>query len=105
MNWIGTDIVRNIQKDTSDSWIEDQYIQLMYRRKKKNVTHWTIDFYVDNNEISHKDPKVVMEIIDILNEKFEKLTIYKGKGHTLLGMKLRMRGYNNIYNEMKDQRI
>lgn len=36
-------------------------------------------FYVDDNKISHKDPKVVDEIIEQLSEKFGKVTVSRGK--------------------------
>ena len=46
----------------------------------------TIVWYVDNNKISHIDPKVVKEILNRIEKRFGNLTITRGKQHTFLGM-------------------
>ena len=46
----------------------------------------TIASYVDDNKISHVDPKVVSMIIDKLEERFGKMTVTRGKEHVFLGM-------------------
>jgi hypothetical protein len=46
----------------------------------------TIAWFVDDNKISHVDPEVVDEIIRIIESKFGKMTVTRGKRHTFLGM-------------------
>ena len=48
----------------------------------------TVAWYVDDNKISHEDPKVVSMIIDRLEEHFGKMTVTRGKEHVFLGMKI-----------------
>ena len=56
----------------------------------------TIVWHVDNMKISHKDSKVVTNIIKKLDEQYSKtasgknvpLTVTQGKNHEYLGMKL-----------------
>ena len=49
----------------------------------------TIAWYVDDNKISHVDPKVVSMIIDKLEERFGMMTVTRGKEHVFLGMNIR----------------
>jgi len=46
-------------------------------------------WYVDDNKISHEDPKLVSMIIDHLEENFGKMMVIRGKEHVFLGMKVR----------------
>ena len=48
----------------------------------------TIAWYVDDNKISHVDPKVVTSIIKKIEERFGKMTVTRGKVHVFLGMKI-----------------
>ena len=48
----------------------------------------TVAWYVDDNKISHKDPNVVTKILDMIEEKFGKLTVTRGKTHDYLGMNI-----------------
>ena len=75
----------------------------MRKKKTINGTQWTIAFYVDDNKISHKDSNVVTEVIDILKGHVGKVTVYRGREHTFLGMNVNMREDKNIYIEIKDQ--
>jgi len=49
----------------------------------------TIAWYVDDTKISHEDPKVVSMIIDKLEERFNKMTVTRGKEHSFLGMNIK----------------
>jgi hypothetical protein len=46
----------------------------------------SIVWYVDDNKISHVNPKVVSDIILKIEERFGKMTVTRGKEHTFLGM-------------------
>ena len=46
----------------------------------------TICWYVDDTKISHKEPKVVDEILRVLGNNFGKMCIKRGKKHTFVGM-------------------
>ena len=56
----------------------------------------TIAWYVDNLKISLRDPGDVTNIIERLEERFDKMTITRGKEHTFLGMKVR---YNDNHKQ------
>ena len=46
----------------------------------------TIVWYVDDNKMSYKDPKVVREIIEIMKSHFGDLVIHRGNKFDCLGM-------------------
>ena len=46
----------------------------------------TVAWYVDNNKISHVDDTVVTNIIEMIEVKFRKMTVTRGKHHVFLGM-------------------
>jgi hypothetical protein len=48
----------------------------------------TIAWYVDDNKISHVDPKVTANVVEQIEERFGKMTITRGKKHVFLGMKI-----------------
>ena len=49
---------------------------------------YTICWYVDDNNISHVDPKVVDEMIKKIEENFGKMTVTRGKEHNFVGIDL-----------------
>ena len=51
-----------------------------------NGKQCTIVWYVDDNKISHVDPKVVDDIISKLESKFGKMSQTRGSQHDFLGM-------------------
>jgi hypothetical protein len=51
-----------------------------------NGKQCTVAWYVDDNKISHVDPKVVTEIIEKIEQRFGKMSVTRGKIHTFLGM-------------------
>ena len=58
---------------------------------------------MDDNKISHKDPEVVSNIIEKMEEYFGKMVVTRGKEHTFLGMKMRFNGNGTVSISMKDQ--
>ena len=58
--------------------------------KEINGKQCTIAWYVDDNKISHMDPKVVTEILDAIKGHFGELVISRGNEHDLLGMKIKI---------------
>ncbi len=46
----------------------------------------TIAWFVDDNKISHVDPKVVTGVIEKIEERFGEMTVTRGKEHVFLGM-------------------
>ena len=62
--------------------------------KTINGTQCTVLWHVDDIKISHKDPAIVTEIIDMLKAEYGKyadLTVVRGKVHDYLGMTLDFR--------------
>ena len=53
---------------------------------KINGKQCTIAWYVDDNMISHVDLDVVTSIIEKIEERFDKMTVTRGKEHIFLGM-------------------
>jgi hypothetical protein len=49
----------------------------------------TIAWYVDDMKISHVDSNVVTMIIGKLEERFDKMTVTRGKEHVFLGMNIK----------------
>ena len=43
-----------------------------------NGEQYTIVWYVDENKLLHKDPKVVKEIIEISKSHFDNLVVHRG---------------------------
>ena len=70
-----------------------------------NGKQCTIVWYVDDNKLSHKDPKVVTEILEIMKKHFGELVIHRacvGKNFDFLGMGITIKEDKNIQIEMKD---
>jgi len=51
-----------------------------------NGEQCTIVWYVDDNKISHVDSAVVTKVIAMIEARFGKMTVTRGKKHTFLGM-------------------
>ena len=60
-------------------------------------------WYVDDNKVSHVDPLVVTNVIDLMKSHFGELTVTRGKKHRFLGMNITINKDKNIEIEMKDQ--
>jgi Reverse transcriptase (RNA-dependent DNA polymerase)/Zinc knuckle len=48
----------------------------------------TIVWYVDDTKISHQDDNVVSNVIELIESKFGKMTVTRGREHVFLGMKI-----------------
>ena len=68
-----------------------------------NGKQCTVVWYVDDNKISHEEPKVVTEVIDLMKKHFGDLTITRGNKHRFLGMNITINQDKSIEIEMKDQ--
>ena len=69
--------------------------------KEINGKQCTIFFYVDDNKISHEDPQVVTNVINILKGHFGELTVTRGKKHDFLGMNITFRDDGTVEIEMR----
>ena len=64
-----------------------------------------IVWYIDDKKISHKDPKVVTEILEIMKKYFGELVIHRvcvGKNFDFLGMGVTITEDKKIQIETKD---
>ena len=62
----------------------------------------TIAWYVDDTKISHKDDKVVTSVIELIEERFGKMTVTRGKKHVFLGMDITFCDDGTATIKMKD---
>jgi len=62
----------------------------------------TLAWYVDDNKISHVDTDVVTRIIDMIEERFGKMTVTRGDRHTFLGMDIFFPRDGTVEITMKD---
>jgi hypothetical protein len=67
-----------------------------------NGKQCTIAWYVDDNQISHADPKVDTQIIRKIEERFGKMTVTRGKDHVFLGMNITYNDDGTASIKMKD---
>jgi hypothetical protein len=67
-----------------------------------NGKQCTIAWYVDDNKISHVDPKVVDGVITKVEEKFGKMSVTRGKVHDFLGMHIVFNDNGTVTITMKD---
>eukprot|EP00957_Ditylum_brightwellii_P201099 15324053-Ditylum_brightwellii.AAC.1 len=56
-----------------------------------NRKQCTLAWYIDDNKLSHMDPKVVDDILEKVAENFGELTTMRGDEHTFLAMKLKIK--------------
>ena len=71
--------------------------------KMVNGKQCTLVWYVDDNKISHEDPKIVDKMIEKINEYFGKVTVSRGKEHHFLGIKFKIRDDKKVELSAKDQ--
>ena len=62
----------------------------------------TVCWYVDDNKISHVDPKVLDSVIETIESKFGTMTKRRGKKHTFVGMDIDFVGGGKVKILMKD---
>ena len=71
--------------------------------KEINGLQCTIAWYVDDNKVSHKEKRVVDEIIELIKSHFGELSVSRGREQKFLGMNIKIREDKKIEIEMKDQ--
>ena len=62
----------------------------------------TVHWHVDDNKISHLKPSVVSNVISMIESKFEKMTVARGKKHDFLGMILTFHDSGLLEIDMKE---
>ena len=62
-------------------------------------------WYVTDNKVSHKDPKVVTHVMDLMKEQFGDLTVTRGNNRRFLAMNITINSKKNIKIEMKEQSL
>ena len=60
-------------------------------------------WYIDNNKLSHVEPNMVTNILNILRGGFEDLVTGVGRKHSFLGMNITIRGGSKLEIDIKDQ--
>ena len=70
--------------------------------KEINGKQCTGDWHVGNNDLSHVDPNVATEILEVIKGNFGDLVISRGNENDLLGMKITMgRKNKNVIIDMR----
>ena len=85
-----------------EGWTINPYDKCV-ANKLINGKQCTIVWYVDDNKVSHKDPKVVTKVIELMKVHFGNLTVTRGNKHRFLGMNITVHPRDKIEIEMKDQ--
>ena len=67
-----------------------------------NGKQCTICWHVDDNKISHEDPKVVDEVINMIKNEFHDVTVKRGNKHAFIGMDVKMNEDGTVTLSMKD---
>ena len=67
-----------------------------------NGERCTVCWYVDDSKISHRDPRVVTEVIQQIEKSFGKMTVKRGKEHVFVGIAFKIREDGKIEIRMKD---
>jgi hypothetical protein len=67
-----------------------------------NGKQCTIVWYVDDNKISHVEAAVVTEVVKMIEKRFGKMTVTRGKHHVFLGMSVTYKDDGTVQIIMKD---
>ena len=70
--------------------------------KNINGKQCTICWYVDDTKISHVDPQVVDSVLGLIESKFGKMTVSRGKMHNFVGMDLEFKENGTVEILMKE---
>ena len=71
-------------------------------KKMINEKQCTIAWHVDDSKISHVDPGVVTNVIRMIEERFNEVTVSRGKTHTFLGMDIELRDDGMVFLGMQE---
>ena len=87
----------NLYKSTlkSEGFVVNPY-DFCVGNKVINCKQCTITWYVDDNKLSHDDPKVVDSVLSMIKRYFGDITITRGKEHKFLGMNIKLRDDKKI---------
>ena len=93
----------DLYKETleKEGFILNQY-DMCVANKQINGRQCTVAWYVDDNKVSHMDSSVVTNILGLIESKFGKLSITRGKDHEYLGMNIKL-GVKKFEINMKQQ--
>ena len=93
----------DLYKETleKEGFILNQY-DMCVANKEINGNQCTVAWYVDDNKVSHMDSSVVTDVLNLIQSKFGKLTITRGKKHEYLGMSIEL-GVKKFEVNMKQQ--
>ena len=83
-----------------DSFVINKYDNCV-ANKTINASQFTICWYVDNIKFSHKDMKVVKQVIRNIEKKFDKMTATHGNTQSYLGINFTIKDLA-IHMEMED---
>ena len=67
-----------------------------------NDKQCTIVWYVDDNKISHIESNVVTRVVKMIEKRFRKMTVTRGKHHVFLGMSVTYKDNGTVDIIMKD---
>ena len=65
-------------------------------------TQFTIDWYVDDNTLLHKNPEVISDIINEVRKHFVKISVVRGNKHTFMGINIEIK-YSAIQFDVVEQ--
>ena len=87
----------NLYKDTLENkgLVLDPYDKCT-ENKIINFKQCTIQWYVDNNEVTHVSEDVITGFIDITKKHVGELVVSCGKKHTFIGMEIKLGKYGKI---------
>ena len=68
-----------------------------------NGKRYILSWYVDDNNIQHSYPTVVIDILEQFNNNFGDLGVARGKKHPFIGINVTIHDDNNIEIHTKDQ--
>ena len=72
--------------------------------KMINGKQCTVAWYVDDNKLSHVQPEVITQVLEVVKGHFAELEISRGDEHNLLGMKIVMNRENrSVIISMRDR--
>jgi len=70
--------------------------------KTVNGKQCKICWHVDDNKISHEDPKVVSEVIRVIHKRFGDTTVHRGRKNNFLGIDMKLKDDGTVELGMDD---
>ncbi len=85
-----------------DGFVVNPYDPCVANKQMADGTQCTICWYVDDLKVSHINSEVVDEIIEMIETKFGKMTVTRGRKHVYLGMDIEFTGSGEVQILMQD---